>query len=217
MRVNGKYIAAALAVGLIMTLIAADTFTRTLLTLDVSPTVYEDVPTDAWYHDAVIAASDRGITEGTDEGVFSPNRPVDRAMLATMISRIRLHDDGHTVIDGDKSFTDVSDDAWYAEAVRWAADSGIVEGHEDGRFDPSGTATREQLAVMLWRFAGRPQSGHTLDGFTDADSVSGYAREAMAWANENGIINGTSIDILDPKGIATRAQVTRMLINYMDR
>ena len=104
---------------------------------------------------------------------------------------------------------------WCADAVTWANANGIVGGYGNGSFGPNDPITREQLAVMLWRYAGSPTSSHSLEQFTDEDRISGYAREAMRWANENGIVNGFGNGLLGPKGNATRAQVAQMLMNFL--
>ena len=111
----------------------------------------------------------------------------------------------------------MTSDSWYASAVAWAAEKGIVSGYGDGRFGPNDLITREQLAIMLWRYAGSPApSAQALD-FPDAGSASGYALEALRWAVENGIISGYGSGQLAPQGLATRAQVAQMMKNFLER
>ena len=112
-------------------------------------------------------------------------------------------------------FSDVVSDAWYSEAVAWAAARGIVSGYGNGLFGPGDNITREQLAVMLWRYAGSPAATDKELHFTDADKASGYALEALRWAVENGILNGYGDGRLGPQGLATRAQVAQMLMNFL--
>ena len=113
-------------------------------------------------------------------------------------------------------FDDVDSSAWYTEAIRWAAGQGIVGGYGDGTFGPNDPITREQLAVMLWRYVGSPAAtGRELD-FNDTDEISGFALEAMRWAVENGILNGDGSGELGPKEQATRAQVAQMLKNFIE-
>jgi hypothetical protein len=133
-----------------------------------------------------------------------------RGMLAQVLHN--LETDPETVpLD---AFQDVDVDDWYAEAVAWAADAGIVTGYGNGTFGPNDNITRQQVAVMLWRYAGQPTaSADSIDTFGDADSVSTYAQQAMAWAIENGIINGINGN-LSPNSNATRAQVATMMMRY---
>lgn len=111
-------------------------------------------------------------------------------------------------------FPDVEDGAWYAEAIAWAAEQGIVGGYGNGQFGPNDSITREQLAVMLYRYAGSPTVPDLPLNFTDASEVSEYALGAMRWAVGEGIINGIGNGLLSPKGKATRAQVAAMLMRY---
>ena len=113
-------------------------------------------------------------------------------------------------------FSDVTGEAWFAEAVRWAAAMGIVGGYGNGKFGPNDPITREQLAVMLWRYAGSPAATNKELHFADADEASGYALDALRWAVENGILNGYGDGRLNPVGLATRAQVAQMLKNFME-
>ena len=110
---------------------------------------------------------------------------------------------------------DVAEGAWYTEAIRWATSQGIVGGYGNGMFGPNDNITREQLAVMLWRYAGSPAATDKELHFTDADQASGYALEALRWAVENGIISGYGNGQLAPQGLATRGQVAQMLMNFL--
>lgn len=189
------------------TLLVTDLLAQTLLTVDLTPVTYTDVPADAWYAEAVAAATERGITGGTGDGLFSPDAPVTRATFAVMLSRLHLNTDGNAVIDGEAAFSDVPTDAWYAPAVRWAADQGIVSGYGGGLYGPDDTIAREQLVVMLWRYAGSPLiAGKQLD-FTD-DEVGSWAVDALAWAKENGILQGYN-GAVDLKGNASRVMSCR--------
>ena len=112
-------------------------------------------------------------------------------------------------------FSDVSDGEWYAEAVAWAAAKGVITGYPDGSFGPDDPITREQLAVMLYRYVGSPAVSMSVLNFTDADQISDYAQQAIAWAVANGIMNGKGGGVLDPQGTATRAEVAQMLLNFV--
>ncbi len=173
---------------------------------------FDDVQPTAWEADAVAFASARELFSGTSETMFSPTQPMSRGMLATVLYRL----EGSPDQDAPASYGDVSSDAWYADGVAWATENGIANGYGDGQFGPNNNVTREQFAVMLWNYAGRPSaSGQTLD-FTDADQASGYALEALCWAVENGILNGYGNGKLIPGGMATRAQAAQMLKNFME-
>ncbi len=173
---------------------------------------FDDVQPTAWEADAVAFASARELFSGTSETMFSPTQPMSRGMLATVLYRL----EGSPDQDAPASYGDVSSDAWYADGVAWATENGIANGYGDGQFGPNNNVTREQFAVMLWNYAGRPSaSGQTLD-FTDADQASGYALEALCWAVENGILNGYDNGKLIPGGMATRAQAAQMLKNFME-
>lgn len=114
------------------------------------------------------------------------------------------------------AFLDVPEHVWYAEAVSWASARGIVTGYTDEIFGPGDCITREKLTVMLWRAAGRPAPSSRVLPFPDADQAADYAREALCWAVERGIIHGGSDGTLGPKGLATRAQTAQMLKNFLE-
>lgn len=116
------------------------------------------------------------------------------------------------------AFADVDEGAWYYEAEEYAAANGLMEGVSDNAFEPDagGSLTREQLAAMLYRFAGKPETAANLDDFTDAASVSDWAARAMAWCVEQGIITGVTDTALDPQGSATRAQCAAMLMRFVE-
>ena len=118
-------------------------------------------------------------------------------------------------------YADVDAASWYGTAVYWARLTGIAGGYGNGSFGPADTITREQLAVMLYRFAQEQGYDVTasadLSGYADADQISGYAAEALAWANAEGLINGTSTTTLAPQGSATRAQTAAMLMRFCER
>ena len=170
------------------------------LTASVTVKVYDnskffsDVPAANWASDAVAFASSRELFNGTGANTFSPNAPMTRQMLMTVLARL----------DG----TDTSGNA-YAKGMEWAIRNGVSNGS-----NPEGKITREQLATMLWRYAGNPSVSGRMTGFVDADQISGYAEDAMLWATKAGIIGGKGNGQLDPKGYATRAEVAAMLMRY---
>lgn len=130
-----------------------------------------------------------------------------------MLAQILYNNEERPPASG-SSFTDVKSGAWYADAVSWATQKGIVSGYGNGRFGPNNNITREQLAVMLWRYAGSPISTASLNSFTDQAKAGKYALAALRWAVEKGIISDKGNGTLDPKGNATRAEVAHMLMNY---
>lgn len=124
--------------------------------------------------------------QGMDATSFGPDLVTNRAMIVTILYRIA----GSPAVDGDNPFDDVGAGQYYTDAVQWAAKNGIVSGYSSDSFGPADSITREQLAVMLYRYAGSPASQNTLDSFTDGDKVSNFALEALKWAVDQGIISG---------------------------
>lgn len=164
-----------------------------------------------WAEEAIDFVAAWKLFSGYPDGSFRPDGTMTRAMLAQVLSKLA----DSTVHSLSGIFTDVPDDAWYADAVYWAAERGIVTGYGDGTFGPDAPITREQLAVMLWRYAGCPKAAADLTVFPDSGSVSAWAKEALAWAWEEQIIMGSANGLLEPGGLATRAQVAAMLQRYM--
>lgn len=173
---------------------------------------YRDVNTSAWYHEAVDYVLVNGLMSGYGNGVFGPNDHLSRAQLC----QILYNKEGRPAVTGSSVFTDVAGTAWYADAVIWANANGIVGGYGGGVFGPDDPITREQLAAILWRYAGSPESSHSLDAFTDAGQISDWAMDAMRWANENGVLNGDGSGHLIPRGNATRAHVAQMIQNFLE-
>lgn len=178
---------------------------------------YQDISRDAWYFEAVSEATDRGLFQGTSETTFEPESTMNRAMLATVIYRMA----GSPAGAAKAPFTDVAAADWFADAVAWAYENGVVKGMSATSFAPLQEITREQLAVMLLRYAdlcGYDISARaSLKDFADAAKVSDYAADAMQWAVANGILNGTDGKRLDPAGSATRAQCAAMLVRFLDK
>lgn len=177
---------------------------------------YSDVRRGAWYYDAVRFVTDAGLMNGTATTRFSPDETTSRAMVVTILWRQA----GSPSASREARFSDVELSEWYGDAVRWAASNGIVTGHEDGTFAPEDTITREQMAAILYRYAqaqGLPcNENGSLDGYTDAHLVSGYAQPALEWVCGSGVMQGTSATTLGPAASATRAQVAAMLMRFCD-
>ena len=171
---------------------------------------FTDVSTSDWFYDDVAFVYKNGLFSGTDSRSFSPNASMTRAMLVTVLYRL----EGEPTVTGRSSFTDVRSGAYYEKSVIWAAANGIVTGTDSTSFSPDAKVTREQLAAILYRYAQYRKldtdASAKLNSFTDADSVSAYASEALGWAVSEGLINGASGKLM-PKGDATRAQVAAIL------
>ena len=168
---------------------------------------YQDLDPKAWYHAAVDAAIQRGLLAGFEDGTFRPGGLLTRGQLA----QILYNQAGRPPVDGGGSFSDVPSGVWYASAVRWMAAQGIAGGYGDGRFGPDDSITREQLAVMLWRYFGSPAATAQTLQFSDAAQASGWAVDALLWASEKGVLKGKGGNVLDPKGLTTRAEAAQML------
>ena len=180
---------------------------------------FADVPAGSWYYGAAAYAYNNGLFAGTTDTTFAPDMTMTRAMLVSVLWRLA----GEPAPKGANTFDDVPDGAWYTDAVTWAAENGVVAGIGNGCFDPSGAVTREQTAVILFNYAqskGYDVSARAdLSAFPDAGSVSGWAQEALAWANASGLISGAvrgTQTILDPQGSASRAQVAMILMGYVE-
>ena len=171
---------------------------------------FADVQMDDWFYNAVVYVVKNGLMNGVTNTQFSPDTATTRGMIVTILYRMA----GKPTADG-TSFADVEQDAYYADAVAWAAESGIVMGYGDGTFGPNDSITREQMAAMLYRYAGSPAVTQTALQFADSGEVSSYATNAISWAVQQGILSGKTGNILDPQGDATRAQVAQMLQNYL--
>lgn len=171
---------------------------------------FTDIKVGSWYYDAVTFVYENGLMQGTSATRFSPDSSLTRAMLA----QILYNRAGKPTVKDKSAFTDVANDAWYADAVLWAYGEGIVSGVGGGKFAPDASITREQLAAMLYRAAGSPEVQETTLTFNDASKVSSYAKSAICWAVEEGIVTGKGGNRLDPTGTATRAEVAQMLARF---
>ena len=170
---------------------------------------------DAWYFEAVQYVYKNGLFNGTSTTTFSPDAEMSRAMLAAVLYRLA----GSPAGDGKApAFTDVAPDTWYTNAVAWANGNGIVTGYGNGLFGGTDSITREQLVVMLYRYA-RLMKHNTaaagdLSAFTDAGDASGWAVEALRWAYAEGLITGRTATTIVPQGTATRAEVAMILMRF---
>ena len=181
-----------------------------------SSTPFLDIRTH-WAKSAIESAVAKGLFAGTTPTTFHPDQAMNRAMLVTVLYRMEKE----PAAEGrGKSFADVSAGAYYAKAVAWASDKGIVAGYSDTQFGPEDTITREQLAVILNRYATYKgyNTSKTADlaAFQDADQISEWARVPVQWANVMKLLNGRTSTTLAPKGSATRAEVAKILVTFLD-
>lgn len=193
------------------------TISVTFRPIQQEPLPFTDVAEGTWYYDAVAYAYANGLMSGTSSTTFAPDVTTSRGMIAAILWRMA----DSPVVNYLMDYDDVAEGSWYAEAIRWATSAGVVGGYGNGTFGPNDPITREQMAVMLYRYAQHMGYDVTaradLTGYIDADQISGYAAEALAWANVEGIVNGTSDTTLAPKGSATRAQAAVMLMRFCQR
>ena len=170
--------------------------------IETSP--FSDVSTSAYYYEAVKWAQEKGITGGIGNGLFGPNQPCTRAQIVTFLWRAA----GSPVVNYAMNMTDVAEDAYYAEAVRWALSEGITTGTGDGKFSPDTTCTRAQSVTFLFRAIGKLVDSKA--EFSDVLTDSYYAN-AVAWAMENGVTNGIGDGLFGPDNSCTRAQIVTFL------
>ena len=176
---------------------------------------YTDVDTTQWYHEGVDYVIANGMMNGTGTNTFEPNSTTTRGMIVTILYRLEKEPAA-----GTSPFTDVDVGQWYAKAVAWAAANGVVNGTSPTTFHPNDPITREQMAAILYRYASFKGYDVTakadLAGFTDAAQISAYAKDAMSWANKEGLIGGVSATTLQPQGSAIRAQVATILMRFCE-
>lgn len=179
---------------------------------------FTDVPESTWYADGVRYVYENGLMSGVSATSFGPDVTTSRAMIATILWRMA----GSPVVNYAMDYTDVAQGQWYSEAIRWAASEGIVGGYGNGLFGTNDPITREQFAVMLYRFA--QEQGYDVSigentnilSYTDVADLSEYAISAMQWACGAGIIEGVTESTLVPQGNSTRAQVATMLMRFCE-
>ena len=178
-------------------------------------TTFADVPASAWYYDAVEYVYENGLMSGVSGGRFAPDDTLTRAMLVQTLYAM----EGRPAA-ASAGFADVASGDWYASAVNWAAANGVVSGVSETGFGPNNALTREQLALILYRFAqykGYDVTGTSdLAAYADGSSVSSWAAEAMGWAVDAGLISGVGGNQIAPTGTASRAQVAQILMNFCE-
>ncbi len=176
--------------------------------------IFIDIAPDAWYKDAVQYAYDNGLMTGVSATEFAPEATTTRAMIVSILARLENVTSAESA-----GFSDVSDGDWYATAVNWAANVGVVNGYEDNTFRPNTAITREQLAAMLMNYSawkGEDVSARAdLSAYSDVATISIWANDVMQWAVAEGLISGMTEDTLQPQGNATRAQVAAILERFL--
>ena len=190
------------------------------IVVEPEPLPFTDVSENAWYSEAVRYVYAHGLMEGTSATAFSPDATTSRSMIAAILWRMA----GSPVVNYAMDYTDVAQGQWYSEAIRWAASEGIVGGNGNGLFGTNDPITREQFAVMLYRYA--QEQGYDVSvgentnilSYTDAADLAEYAIPAMQWAVGAGLITGTGDgSTLTPQGQATRAQAAVMLMRFCEK
>ena len=178
---------------------------------------FKDVKENDWFYEAVSYAVENGLMSGMSEDIFAPNTPLTREMLAVVLYNV----EGQPESAGVNPFTDVKADIWYTDAILWANENGIVAGYDNGAYGVGDFITREQFAAILYRYAqfkgyDTTQGGMAVREFSDYENISDYARPAMAWAVNAGIMGGMDDGTLMPQGKATRAEAATMLMNFCE-
>ena len=177
----------------------------------VEDTGFSDVDADDWFAESAVYVRDHGIMNGTSATTFDPNGTTSRGQIIAILYRAA----GSPAVSGGTAYSDVAETAYYADAVRWASASGVVTGYADGTFHPNDPITRQQLAAILWRYAGSPAAESGAD-FADETSIAAYAVTAVDWARDTGVITGRDGNRFDPSGQATRAQAAVILHRYLE-
>ena len=176
---------------------------------------FPDTASVPWAEDAIAFTTARELFQGTGTD-FEPNRDTNRAMVVTLLYRLEYEPDIASA-----GFADVLGDQWYTDAVNWGQDSGVVQGYSSSAFGPEDPVTREQMALMLYRYAqlnGMDTSARAdLSGYVDSDHLSDWAKDAMQWAVATGLFTGHGDGVLDPSGNATRAQVAVLLMRFCEQ
>lgn len=172
---------------------------------------FTDLLSEAWYHESVDFSVNAGLMNGISVCAFAPEGPLSRAMIVSVLYRM----EEQPAISGASTFTDVLPEQWYADAVLWATETGLVNGYGDGRFGPEDNVTRQQLVTLFYRYAQYKDlpltDGAALDSFTDAALIAPYAQDACAWGVASGLIQGHEDSRLEPEGFALRCQFSAIL------
>ena len=204
---------------LITLILAAIMLVGAVVTAAADGSPFTDVKEKRWSYSSIVYAFEKGYMDGVGGGKFDPAGTMTRGMVVTVLWRM----EGKPGVEFKNDFTDVKSGKYYSSAVIWAKDNDIVNGVSEGKFDPNGKITREQLATMLYRYADFKGYDVTASGdlskFPDAGKAHSYAKTALAWATGKGLIGGVKSgdkDLLDPRGNATREQFAAILKRFDD-
>ena len=177
---------------------------------------FTDLDSSAWYHEGVDYVVSNGMMTGTSGTTFAPNSTTTRGMIVTILWRAA----GMPAATESAGFRDVASGEWYADAVAWASENGIVNGVGNGLFAPNASITREQFASMMYRYAAYQgydtSASADLSGYADEGQISDYALQAMRWAVESGLLQGVGGSRLSPESSATRAQAATIMMRFCE-
>ena len=175
---------------------------------------FTDVEENSWYYDSVEYVYVNKLMKGVTDTTFAPKQTLTRAMFATILYRAN----GEPKVKYENTFSDVAEGKWYTNGIIWASEAGIVKGYGNGVFGINDSITREQMAVMMYRYADYMKydirKNKDISSYSDAGEVSAYAVDAMKWAVGNGIIEGKSSSVLDPRGQANRAECATIITRF---
>lgn len=178
---------------------------------------FVDVNSSDWFYNSVLEANRSGLFNGVTENTFEPYLNLNRAMVVTVLYRL----EGSPQVNGISNFNDVTNNSYYAKAVKWAEDNSIVMGYSQSEFAPNDAVTREQLAAIINRYAQYKgyysDSSSDLSVFSDNDNISTWAEDNVRWAVSQGIFNGRTDGTFDPKGTTTRAEVSAVFTRLYDK
>ena len=176
---------------------------------------YPDLNTDAWYHESIDYVIENNLMQGYTDGTFQPEATLSRAMVVQVLYNL----EGRPAVSGTDSYTDTEDNRWYSAAIVWGTDNGIINGYGNNLFGPDDPVTREQLAAIFYRYSslkGYSLTEGNYDHFTDRDTVSNYAQQAVRWAVGNGLLVGMNDGTLCPKCKTTRAQFATVIKRFCE-
>ncbi len=192
------------------------TIAQPAIPLSPSEWRYRDVSPQLPFYGAVERLSQKGLLKGTGDGLFTPYQAVNRAVLVTLLYRVA----GQPAVEQAHDFSDVASNQWYADAVAWAKQNGIVNGYSSALFGPTDVLTKEQIVAILFRYQKRIGAvvGDAVDisKYPDYDKISGYAREAMGWAIANDMVTLDDYGRINPQESITRAKMAEMLDRIVD-
>jgi hypothetical protein len=188
---------------------------------------FTDIAKGEWFYKAARYAYSNTLITGTTDTTFAPQTTLTRAMLATILYRNAAVGDGvHTVPPPETTFTDVASGQWYTPAIAWASSNNLITGIGNNKFAPDDPITREQFATLLYRYTqwsvgggvpdAPPSENANLSAYTDAETISDWAQEAMSWAYATGLVTGRTPTTLAPQIPATRAEAAMLLQRYLE-